>query len=198
MKASTLIRAAALLALAAAGTVQAQQAVIDFDALAAPGLGATFLPAYSEDGFNLSTNFGFFGSVHANSFLYAGSAGLANTALATTSLTRAGGGVFSLNSIELADLVSLGSSAYNVTFLGHLQGGGTVSETFSVSTANIFSPHTFTGFNNLLSVTWKEGLTKVHQFDNINVTAVPEPGTYAMLLAGLGLLGFMGRRKRQA
>ncbi len=30
-----------------------------------------------------------------------------------------------------------------------------------------------------------------------NVPAVPEPGTYAMLLAGLGLLGFMARRARK-
>ena len=30
----------------------------------------------------------------------------------------------------------------------------------------------------------------------VNVTAVPEPETYAMLLAGLGLIGFMSRRRR--
>ena len=30
---------------------------------------------------------------------------------------------------------------------------------------------------------------------SMNVTAVPEPETYAMLLAGLGLVGFVGRRK---
>jgi hypothetical protein len=30
------------------------------------------------------------------------------------------------------------------------------------------------------------------------VTAVPEPETYAMLLGGLGMLGLMARRKRQA
>jgi len=30
-----------------------------------------------------------------------------------------------------------------------------------------------------------------------NVTAVPEPETYAMLLAGLGLLGFMARRRKE-
>ncbi|MES2741038.1 MAG: FxDxF family PEP-CTERM protein [Pseudomonadota bacterium] len=31
---------------------------------------------------------------------------------------------------------------------------------------------------------------------NINVTAVPEPETYAMLIAGLGLVGFMARRRK--
>nr|WP_315473357.1 choice-of-anchor C family protein [uncultured Rhodoferax sp.] len=34
--------------------------------------------------------------------------------------------------------------------------------------------------------------------DNISVSAVPEPETFAMLLAGLGLIGAAARRKRQA
>ncbi len=34
--------------------------------------------------------------------------------------------------------------------------------------------------------------------DNISVTAVPEPETYAMLLAGLGLVGAAVRRRRSA
>ena len=35
-------------------------------------------------------------------------------------------------------------------------------------------------------------------FEISNVTAVPEPGTYAMLLAGLGALGFVARRRKAA
>jgi hypothetical protein len=31
----------------------------------------------------------------------------------------------------------------------------------------------------------------------VAVTAVPEPGTYALMLAGLGVVGFMGRQRRQ-
>lgn len=34
--------------------------------------------------------------------------------------------------------------------------------------------------------------------DNFTISAVPEPETYAMLLAGLGLLGFMARRRKES
>lgn len=34
--------------------------------------------------------------------------------------------------------------------------------------------------------------------DNVSVQAVPEPETYALLLAGLGLMGAVARRRRQA
>lgn len=33
--------------------------------------------------------------------------------------------------------------------------------------------------------------------DNIVLTAIPEPGTYALMLAGLGLMGFVATRRRQ-
>jgi hypothetical protein len=35
-----------------------------------------------------------------------------------------------------------------------------------------------------------------HMFSFTNVSAIPEPETYAMLLAGLGLLGFAARRRK--
>lgn len=34
-------------------------------------------------------------------------------------------------------------------------------------------------------------------FTVTNIAAVPEPETYAMMLAGLGMLGFSARRKKQ-
>jgi len=37
----------------------------------------------------------------------------------------------------------------------------------------------------------------VHTGDVAAISAVPEPSTYAMLLAGLGLVGFMGRHKNE-
>jgi hypothetical protein len=41
-----------------------------------------------------------------------------------------------------------------------------------------------------------DGATAGTELDHIVVTGVPEPETYAMMLAGLGLLGFMARRRR--
>jgi len=32
--------------------------------------------------------------------------------------------------------------------------------------------------------------------DNVSVTAVPEPQTYALMLAGLGVMGFVARRRK--
>lgn len=42
------------------------------------------------------------------------------------------------------------------------------------------------------------GLTSELRVDNMSVTAVPEPESYAMLLAGLALMGGIARRRSQA
>ncbi|OYO25930.1 hypothetical protein CD932_27555 [Janthinobacterium sp. PC23-8] len=118
-------------------------------------------------------------------------------------MARADGAAFSLNKISLADYISA-PGAYDVTFVGAKVGGGTVSQTFTVGGVNNlnnnFNNYTFTGFNNLVSASWQQGLLHTYQVDNIgaSVSAVPEPGACAMLLAGLGLLGFMRRRKNAA
>lgn len=42
------------------------------------------------------------------------------------------------------------------------------------------------------------GLETFYVANTANVTPVPEPGTYAMLLAGLGVMGFVARRSRKS
>ena len=39
--------------------------------------------------------------------------------------------------------------------------------------------------------------TGTWRFDQVSVTAVPEPGTYAMMLAGLAMIGFMALRRNR-
>jgi len=40
------------------------------------------------------------------------------------------------------------------------------------------------------------GISSDNGAGTVTISAVPEPGTYAMLGLGLGLIGFMARRKR--
>lgn len=57
---------------------------------------------------------------------------------------------------------------------------------------------------NVVVKSWSSGVqinsTNAFVSTNVNglVTAIPEPASYAMLLGGLGLIGFMARRRRQA
>lgn len=51
----------------------------------------------------------------------------------------------------------------------------------------------------LLASTGGAGSSKADVFfDNVSVTAVPEPSTYALMLAGLAGVGFLARRRRAA
>ncbi len=98
--------------------------------------------------------------------------------------------------VQLARHVNLGfsgpgsyytDSAYNLgadpTFLNIAHTGATATFTFQIEGV---------GIQTLSDESWA--------MDNlrVSVTPVPEPETYALLLAGLGLMGSVARRRRQA
>lgn len=84
----------------------------------------------------------------------------------------------------------------NTTFTAFL--GDTVVESFTAA-SNIFG--TFYGFQNIsfnsIRIT-DVPVNHAYLIDNLEVTtaAVPEPETYALMLAGLGALGFVARRRK--
>lgn len=119
-----------------------------------------------------------------------------NRGFTITSMNRTDGEAFNLISIDLADDSNTGESS-TIDFTFYHNGGFTNSQ--SVTLDNLIGLQTFV-FNeaNLTSVSWQTtiGDGGYGQFDNVVVSSVPEPEIYAMLLVGLGLVGFTSRRKK--
>ena len=175
----------------------------------------TIFGPYTSQGFTLTSSSGGFAfnspgtgngspqSPGTNPF-YAGANGLAAFAPATITLMDTGGDPFSLLSIGLARDFAF-DPAPTVTFIGTLDGGGTVSETFMVSLASpplTFQTFSFAGFTNVVSVSWNQPTASngLHQFGNVELAsaaspaAVPEPATLSLLL--MALPAVVGRARR--
>ena len=92
--------------------------------------------------------------------------------------------------ILTAGIVSpVASTTYNFNAAGKSATNmGWASQSFSFVASGTSSTLFFSSGNNSA---WGPAL------DNVTVTAVPEPETFAMLLAGLGLIGFVKRRKSE-
>ena len=110
---------------------------------------------------------------------------------------------FALNSAYFA---ANWNDGLQITVKGEFEGAITHTETFTVNTEG--STREFFNWNNIdtVLITAAGGVHNSHlsgsgtsfAMDNLIISSVPEPETYAMLLAGLGLLGAITRRRQNS
>ncbi len=105
--------------------------------------------------------------------------------------------------IAEASLITIGfSQATDIDFIGASLNGSALSLTGGGNVQfGILAPQTYTGplvltVTGIASPALAVGTAVSASYaGTVNVSPVPEPGSYALLLAGLGVMGFVARRK---
>lgn len=193
--------------IALAVSTQASAVVIDFNAVGGNFADAS---AFTTQGFTFSTTAGGLVGVwnstpyqqdnvtpaifNGSPYLLAGFGGLA--------IAAADGSSFVLNGWDLALGWYQSTTPNTVTATFDLAAGGQVTQVLTLHTDSFSSTSlgqavtriTLTS-GNASGNTFASGYVSL---DNINVSAVPEPTSLALLLAGLGLVGNAARRRRSA
>ena len=185
--------AAAIVALSGA----AHATVVDFNSLA--GQGFAFLgTSFSDDGLT-------FTSTDENMFYWGhGSSEIADPNGTTMSenfqqtpidVALTAGGAFTLNSVDLADVYNQGTAVD--VLLTYVDGTGSHDVTLNVAAARGLQTFQL-GYAGVTSFSLT-GENFWYQMDNISYstpTAVPEPGSIGMMLAGLAAIGVVARRRK--
>lgn len=178
----------------------AQAVVIDFESTGTPGNYNNldyaidgFVFNYRMDNIDISASAPWSGTGPA----YSGSfAGLNNWG-GTGELTLSGGGTFSFQNLWIRSWYGYSTDA-NVSGWFNGVEVGSVSSGIGDSWTNIVG--NFSNIDSLHFSTSNSGSPSFFLVDNITlnspIAAVPEPETYAMLLVGLGFLGFTARRRK--
>ena len=171
----------------ATSSVHAATTTIDFDALSLAGASS-----YTESGVTFTAP-NFSSQITPN-----GTLGILEDSSPRNFLRADISGGTSSVSVDLgdynadSDLLFLDVYDSSNALLGHteffIDGAFTGMQTLSLSTPGISYA--------IFGATGGVGGSSVFA-DNFTITAIPEPETYAMLLAGLGLLGFTARRRKQ-
>lgn len=106
---------------------------------------------------------------------------------------------FTLSSMEIGPSQNFGALAQTLTISGYRGTDVVASDDVVVQPGTSFQSHSFDeDWTNLDSVRLGSLSRGYVAVDNIVLTPVPEPETYAMLLAGLGLIPLAARRRRGA
>ncbi|MBU1363607.1 MAG: PEP-CTERM sorting domain-containing protein [Gammaproteobacteria bacterium] len=109
--------------------------------------------------------------------------------------------------VDSASAAWAGKSSFNDTaagYLGFSNAGTVANDSFANGLGFMRIGASATGFANSVYTPYVDGQNVKAYLDGSDlhlsaaVAAVPEPESYAMLLAGLGMIGFMARRNKRA
>lgn len=207
MKSLTMVTVIAftLASLASAGVVDFESTATGNAILSGPTnvQGLTFTSAHYHIPDSVVSSYG--GSVAPVNYLALDAPGLGFP----VTVTQTGGGAFSVLSLDASQLWGDSSAAAaagyaNADFLhllGNINGGGTVTADLQLGFG--FTNFALAGFTNLDSMVisgYVVGGTDNASWavDNIEFSSVPEPGSWAALMLGLGGLSYAVSRRKKA